>query len=651
MNRRFSHDQLLNRLGGWYLIGLLAIIQVISMLGAVPGFLSIQVNAEFDEGQVRIFSTLVPLLILVAMLVLLGIGWRMTRTARKKLDNQAEPALRVQQDNDLVAWREITSLSWRYGIAATIVIYVVIILPVFLISFNEGESIMTAIQPTALNASNPVYVLLGGAVALFGSVILATLLIERFTLPMRLILLPKEFETQLKGRSGLLLNRKFLIFTVTLILIAIMLVAPIGFQHTVKALYSGQDSSEVFGRLQFQSLLFSALALTLGASFSYYISRSMSGHINDLVKTLNRIEQGDLTQRAPVSATDELGIVMVQFNRMVARLERLQGTLEQEVAERTRQMAATNEVGRVAASSLDPEQLLARVIPLFHEQFGYYFAAIYLTDLSGKWAELKEATGEAGRVLKQNRHRLEILGKSMVGAAIRERSPRIAQVASEENQRFENPLLPYTRSEIALPLMVGDRVLGALNVQSTRESDFGPQVVETMKSMASQVSVALENARLYQEAQQIIKEMRAVQQQYLLESWGGFSEENKSLEYRIGDELEENAKKLEMPITLRDQDLGQILLEGREEWTPEQQSLVDAIATQAAIALENARLVSESRQIALRERMVAEINSKIWSSATIDGVLQTAIKELGRRLDASSAIVELRLEETNGEEA
>jgi GAF domain-containing protein len=145
--------------------------------------------------------------------------------------------------------------------------------------------------------------------------------------------------------------------------------------------------------------------------------------------------------------------------------------------------------------------------------------------------------------------------------------------------------------------------------------------------------------------------MRAVQQQYLLEGWSGFSREGQAMEYRLGDELEEGSKKLQAAISLRDQTLGQIVLEGKEEWTPDQQSLVDAIATQAAIALENARLVSESRQIALRERMAAEINSKIWSSATIDGVLQTVIKELGRRLDASSATVELHLDDTTEGEA
>jgi len=192
--------------------------------------------------------------------------------------------------------------------------------------------------------------------------------------------------------------------------------------------------------------------------------------------------------------------------------------------------------------------------------------------------------------------------------------------------------------------MVGERVLGALNVQSTKESDFGPHVIETMKNMAGQLAIALENARLFQEAQQIIKEMRSVQKQYLFEGWSGFSDENKKLEYRIGDEMGGDSKQLEVAISLRDQNLGQIMLEGKEEWTPDQHSLVDAIATQAAIALENARLVSESRQIALRERMVAEINSRIWTSATIDSVLQTAVKELGRRLDASSATVELYID-------
>lgn len=650
MIQRFSFDRLVQRTGGWSLIILVAVAQTVSLLGAIPGMLSVRVNAEFEEGPLEAFARIAPLLIVIVGVLLLVLTWRITSAARKRLDDYAAQVTRAKPEDELQAWSEITSLNWRHALATIALTFTLILMPGSLISFTSGEPIASAFQPSALDASDPIYILIGGSVSLLGSVILSLLLIERLTLPIRLILLPHDIETQLKGRAGLLLRTKFLLLTLALMMIAILLLAPIGYQHTIRVLYSEISSIEIFRGLQVQSILFSIMALLLGAGFSYYVVKSVSDPIYDLIKTFNKIEQGDLSQRAPVSGTDELGIVTVQFNRMVAQLEALQGTLEQQVAERTRQLAASNEVGRVASSSLDLDQLLARVLPLFPEQFGYYYAAIYLIDPSGKWAELREATGEAGKVLKQNRHRLEISGKSMVAAAIREQAPRIAQIASEEKQRFDNPLLPYTRSEIALPLMVGDRVLGALNVQSSREADFGPEVIETMTNMAGQVAIALENARLFQEAQQVIRELRTVQQQYLQEAWSGFVQENQQLEYQIGDEDETGTQKMEVPIRLRDQVLGQIVLEGTGEWTPDQQSLVDAVATQAAIALENARLVSESRLIALRERMVAEINSKVWSSATIDGVLQTAVKELGRRLNASSATIELSID-GSGEEA
>jgi GAF domain-containing protein/membrane protein implicated in regulation of membrane protease activity len=521
----------------------------------------------------------------------------------------------------------------------------IVILPIFLIALAQNDVLSSPFQPTSLNSPDPLYLLLGSIVGLLGAAILAIFLTERLTLPARLVLLPTDAETQLMGRSGPLLVAKFIALILGLILIAILLIAPIGYQQTIRVLYSAISSFDIFRGYRIQSLLFSALVLLLGMGFAYYVSRSISDPIKELISTFNKIEQGDLSQRVTVSATDEMGIVTVQFNRMVTRLEALQTTLEQQVQERTKQLTATNEVAKAASSSLDPDELIVRVVNLFPEQFGYYYAAIYLLDPAQRWAELKYATGEAGKVLKQNHHRLEIAGRSMVGSAIREKRPRIAQIASQEKQRFENPLLPYTRSELALPLIAGDRVLGALNVQSMKEADFTPEVIETMQSMAGQVAIALENARLFQEAQQVIREMRAVQQQYLLEGWQGFTSENEGLEYSVGDELRENPKTIEVAISLRDQILGQIMLEGNEEWTPDQRSLVDAVAKQAAIALENARLVSESRQSAVRERMLAEINSKVWSAATIDSILQTTIKELGRRLDASQATIELNLDD------
>jgi GAF domain-containing protein/HAMP domain-containing protein len=646
MSKRIPFERLLSQTGGWYILIVIAAAQVIAMLGAIPGILSIQTNAEFSGELAHTFLIGIPILIILSHLILLVISWYITRSARSRLNQWVEGPLKPKPAEEFAAWREITSLAWRYGLAAVSVIFIVDIMPPFVLSLLQSEAISSPFQPTSLSSPNPVYLLLGGLASIFGSVILALLLIDRSTLPARLILVPMDFDTQLKGRAGVLLTGKFQVLILALIGTGIVLIAPIGYHQTIRILYAEVSSLEIFKNLQVQSVVFSLLALLLGAVLAHYVSRTVSNPIQELIETFDKIEQGDLSQRAPISATDEFGIVTMHFNRMVSHLEALQNTLEQQVVERTKQLTATYEVGRAAASSLDPDELLAKVIHLFPQQFNYYYAAIYLLDPSEKWAELKAATGEAGHVLKQNRYRIEVAGRNMVGTAIRERSARIAQIASEEKQRFENPLLPYTRSEIALPMLVGDRVLGALNVQSTKESDFGPQVIETMQNMAGQVAIALENARLFQEAQHNIREMRTIQQQYLLEGWSGFNAQKEDeLEYGVGDELDENSKKIEVSISLRDQILGQIQFESNEDWTPEQESLANAVATQAAVALENARLVSESRQIAVYERMLAEINSKIWSSATIDGALQTVVKELGRRLSASQVTIELNLED------
>jgi GAF domain-containing protein/HAMP domain-containing protein len=644
MKDGFSLGRFLPRAGGRYILIVLVVAQFISLLGAIPGILSVHINAQFDAAQRGIFARVIPLLILISIAILFGLGWWLTGKARRRLDAWKEGVLRPDPQQEFGAWKEITSLAWRYGVLSLFVFSLVVILPAVLITLSFSNVYFSPFQPKSLNSPDPVYVLCGGIAAMLGSVIFAILMIESFTLPARLVLLPTDFETQLTGRSGTLLRGKFIVLILGLITIAILLIAPIGYQYTIRILYSEVSSWEVFQGIQVQSVIFSLLAFLLGVGFAYAVSRSISDPIQELIRTFNKIEQGDLTQRARVSATDELGVVTVQFNRMVARLEALQTTLEQQVAERTRQLTATNEVARAASSSLDPNELIKKVVDLFSEQFGYYYAAIYLLDSSEKWAELEYATGDAGRVLKQNRHRLEVPGRSMVATCIHERSARIAQVAAQEQRRYENPLLPYTRSEIALPLIAGDHVIGALNVQSTKEADFGPQVIETMQNMGSQVAIALENARLFQEAQSVIREMQAVQQQYLIEGWDRFASDNEAMEYVVGDDIPENAERMEVAINLRDQILGQITLEGRKDWTPEQQTLVDAVARQAAIALENARLVQESHQVAVRERMLAEINSRIWSAATIDGVLQTVVKELGRRFDASQVSIELNME-------
>jgi GAF domain-containing protein len=283
------------------------------------------------------------------------------------------------------------------------------------------------------------------------------------------------------------------------------------------------------------------------------------------------------------------------------------------------------------------------VTRLITERLGHYYAAIFLLDETQNWAELTAATGDAGKVLKQNKHRLDIKSKNIVAESINNQTMQLLDANNPAHIQLSNPLLPYTKSEISLPLVSSNRVIGALNVHATRENAFGALEIETLQAIASHTAITLENARLYQEVQQNLKELSSIQQQYLLNSWSKLTKEN-NIEYSLGEDDPTAKADSNIPLSLRDQLLGEIYLQTNDKWTPEEQNLVDAIAVQATIAIENARLINESRQMAYLEQLAAEISNKIWTSATIDGVLQVVARDLGRALDADKLVIELALD-------
>lgn len=336
--------------------------------------------------------------------------------------------------------------------------------------------------------------------------------------------------------------------------------------------------------------------------------------------------------------------------------------LEKKVTERTLQLRRVNEIGSAITAILDPNELLTRAVHLIGDEFECYYTAIFLTDTTGQWAELKVATGDAGKVLLENKHRLDINGKSAIGISIRTKqaymisnsgpddvrleNPLLPYTRSQTALTFENPLLPYTRSQIALPLTIGERVIGALEMHSTKENVFLQQDADTYQSMSNQIAITLENSRLFTEAQQSLSEMSATQQQYLQGVWLSLAADQK-LEHALGDSSMTGRQEIEIPLTLRDQIIGQINMSSVDEWTSEQKSLIEAIATQAALALENARLVEESQSIAMRERLANEVTSKIWASTTIDSILQTTVRELGRALEAAEVNIEVLMGDNN----
>jgi len=185
-------------------------------------------------------------------------------------------------------------------------------------------------------------------------------------------------------------------------------------------------------------------------------------------------------------------------------LTQMRGALEERVAQRTAQLSVAADVGRAATSILDTPQLMNEMVNLIATRFEFYYVAIFTLDQTGSYLILREATGEAGRTLKERGHRLRVGLDSMVGYAVMKREPRLTLDAGEDAVRFANPLLPDTHSEIALPLLVGDQILGALDVQATQPNAFDETVIATLQNVAAQIAIALQNAQSYQRLQEAL---------------------------------------------------------------------------------------------------------------------------------------------------
>ncbi len=181
--------------------------------------------------------------------------------------------------------------------------------------------------------------------------------------------------------------------------------------------------------------------------------------------------------------------------------------LYEETQRRAIQLTTAAEVSRDAISTLDMEQLLTNAVNLIHNRFGFYHAGIFLLDDAGEYAVLHAATGKAGRKMLEQQHKLKVGEVGIVGYVTATGEPRIALDVGQDAVHFDNPLLPNTRSEMALPLKVRGRVIGALDVQSTKEAAFSAEDIATLQTMADQLAIAIENARLYEEERRRAEEL------------------------------------------------------------------------------------------------------------------------------------------------
>jgi GAF domain-containing protein len=231
--------------------------------------------------------------------------------------------------------------------------------------------------------------------------------------------------------------------------------------------------------------------------------------------------------------------------------------------------------------------------------------------------------------------------------------PRIALDTGEDAVFFNNPNLPTTKSEMALPLKAGDEIIGVIDVQSTESAAFKQDDVEILTILADQVSIAIDNARLFSEAQKSTADAQSALRQYSRSDWNRLQKTRKNKGYRYSYKgvepltasvnmsqdshaLEEKSL-IRIPLTVHDEQVGTLglLIPTRKTLTEDEMDIARAIADRVAISVENARLFEETTNRAERERTVADISNKIRSTNDPEIMMQTALQELQKALGAS----------------
>jgi len=440
-------------------------------------------------------------------------------------------------------------------------------------------------------------------------------------------------------------------------------------------------TSEAFAgiiRTELTIALLLLVSVLLASGLGWLAARQIVEPIEDLAATAERVTAGDLSQKTSIKRVDEIGALGNAFDAMTSQLRNLIGRLEQRVAERTAELEVANQhvarradqfeaiaqVSRIITSIQDRETLLPHVTRMISQYLGFYHVGIFLLDEERNYAVLRAANSEGGERMLTRKHSLKVGHTGIVGYVTSTGTPRIALDTGADAVFFENPDLPETRSEMALPLKVGDQIIGALDVQSTEQNAFKQGDVDVLSLLADQVSIAIQNARLYEESREALAQAETVSRQLTGDAWKGAQRLVPAIGYRFDGNkpepitLRSNSKQAEsqnntysVPVQLRGTSIGRLRIKATvddHEWSEDEIAIISSTAERVALAAENARLILESQKNAAKEQVIGEISSKIGASINLRNVLQTAVEELGRALPGSEVVIQFTDKDGSG---
>jgi GAF domain-containing protein/HAMP domain-containing protein len=414
------------------------------------------------------------------------------------------------------------------------------------------------------------------------------------------------------------------------------------------------------------SVLLVAIILAIASIAALAVGNNLTAPLKSLTSIANEIINGNYDAKAEVQNQDEIGILAETLNIMTTAIKGSVNTLEQRVSERTRalqdelekedrrgkQFEAIAQVARTINATHNLDKLLPQISRVISEQFNYYHVGIFLNDANNLFAVLSAANSPGGKNMLARGHQLKIGEQGIVGYVTQTGKPRIALDVGADANYFNNPDLPSTRSEMALPLKTGNQVIGTLDIQSTEANAFSDQDIEALSALADQVSLAIQNARLFDQTEKTLTEADAIQRQYIRETWSRLPKEEKLSGFRysaagaipldnetkmVASEDMKDKREISVPIILRGETIGALSVQipKSEHVGTDQMDLIKAVAERVALSAENARLFEETSRRATREHLVSDITTKIRNTNDPQEMINTAVEELKRALSVT----------------
>lgn len=429
----------------------------------------------------------------------------------------------------------------------------------------------------------------------------------------------------------------------------------------------------VFAQLTTRVLPILVLAVLSGIIMLVIQNTQFVNPIVRLTQAAETVASGDLGAPIPlIRRKDEIGQLTDAMATMAENLRQSIVALEQRVAERTRDLRAATAIAQQAAEQDDVNVLLDSTVNLIVDSFpNVYHAQVFLVDDIGEYAALIASTGEPGRQLLAHGHRLAVGSVSVIGRVTELNETVIARDTSTSRVHRWNEFLPETRAEIALPLVRGDRMLGALDIQSKLAHAFTEEEREVFETLAAELAIIIDNAQQFARMNTLLAELEFQSQSLTRKDWRQILTTGRRqgyLEAHTGDDTRHEAWSqwqqqaaethaiaisppddddrvfMAVPVLSRDDEVLGVV-----EWFVERsrindqtQRMAEQLARRLSNSMETVRLLERSQLLAERERLVNQISGKLTTEPSVETILQTAVAELSTILHTSRVSIQLK---------